>query len=461
MNERYITIAVVTIIDAPCGAGKTQWAIQEMNLHEEESYIYCTPFLAEVDRIKSNTKHGRFTEPEYYVVDESTGEFINTTKLDSFETLLASNKDIAVSHSTFLNATPETIQLIKDGEYTLILDESLDAVQEFNNIQPVSADCRQTMSGDDINMLVENKIITVGEYGKVTWCGHNRQPESKFREVERMAELGRLYLSRDKFLVAIFPPEMFSAFKKVYVLSYMIDAEILKYYFQLFGIEYDKASIEKDADSYKLVPYNTEADFQFRERCRELVHVCNEERLTECKRSLSKSWFDKNSKRKPGEECGIDRLKKDVQSFYRTCVPSAKASHNDVMWTCPKDYKKRLAVDKYKIVRSISNEDKKELSSEGIKHLERKLDCFVPCNARATNDFRERWALAYCCKLQRNPYIDALFTDHGIPVDTDAYSLASLIQWICRSRLRDGKPIELYLPSTQLRKLFLDWMNCK
>ena len=430
-----------------------------MNRHEEESYVYCTPFLAEIDRIKDGTRHGRFVEPEYYLKDDSTGEFINTTKIESFDYLLASNKDIAVSHSTFLNATPETIQLIRDGEYTLILDEALDAVKDFNEIQPVSDDLRQTMSSDDIATLMEGDFIEVGEYGKVSWCGNSRSSESKFREVERMAKLGRLYLSRDKFLVAIFPPEMFSAFKKVYVLSYMIDAEILKYYFQLFGIEYEKASVTKDNEDYRLVPYSISADLLFREKCRQLVHVCDKKRLIESKRTLSKSWFDKNEKKKSGEVNGVDRLKKDVDSFYRTCVPNARASNNDIMWTCPKEYKKRLAIKGLKSVRSITKEEKQRLSLEELIQLERKLDCFVPCNSRATNDFRERWALAYCCKLHRNPYIDALFTDHGVAVDTDAYSLASLIQWICRSRLRDGKSIELYLPSTQLRNLFIDWMD--
>lgn len=455
ISERWLgSISIIQVIDAPCGAGKTSWAIQEINKHEDESYIYCTPFLSEVSRVKAETRHGRFVEPEYYIKDDQTGEFVNTSKIDCFESLLAANKDIAVSHSTFLNATPDTIQLISDGDYTLILDEALNAVEDFNNIQSVEADARQSMESDDIATLIEGNFIKIGEHGKVMWSGNRREYNSKFREVERLAKLGRLYLSRGKFLVTVFPPEMFSAFKKVHVLTYMLESEILQYYFELFGIEYTKCSIQKENDEYSLTPYSNAYDLQFRRSCNNLIHLCDKPKLIEPKRSLSKSWYEKNLR-----TGGITLLKKNLSSYFKTCVPTARASHFDVMWTCPKDYKGMLSIENYKYAGSITKEDREKKSAKELKELALKLDCFVPCNSRATNIYRERWALAYCSNLQRNPYIDGFFTSQGISVDVDAFKISSLIQWICRSRLRDGAPIELYIPSTQLRKMFIQWLD--
>ena len=40
----------------------------------------------------------------------------------------------------------------------------------------------------------------------------------------------------------------------------------------------------------------------------------------------------------------------------------------------------------------------------------------------------------------------------------DAYALTELIQWVWRSRVRDGHPITLYLPSPRMRKLLKDWL---
>ena len=393
-------------------------------------------------------------EPEYYIIDQQTGEFVNTSKIGCFESLLAANKDIAVSHSTFLNATPDTIQLIRDGDYTLILDEALNAVEDFNNIQPVEADIRQSMTSDDIATLIEGNFIKIGEHGKVMWHGNKRNHDSKFREVERLAELGRLYLSREQFLVTVFPPEMFSAFKKVYVLTYMLESELLQYYFQLFGIGYNKCSIQKEIGEYLLTPYNSIYDIQFRRKCKDLIHLCDKAKLIEPKRNLSKSWYAHNVK-----TGGVTQLRKDLLSYYRSCVPNAKASHFDVMWTCPKDYKSMLSNKNYQYAGVITKEDREQKSPEKLKELELRLDCFVPCNSRATNIYRERWALAYCSNIQRNPYIDGFFTSQGIAVDIDAFKISSLVQWICRSRLRDGEPIELYIPSTQLRRLFIQWLD--
>ncbi len=41
----------VKIVDAPCGYGKTQWAIQHMNEIEDHRFIFITPYLDEVKRI--------------------------------------------------------------------------------------------------------------------------------------------------------------------------------------------------------------------------------------------------------------------------------------------------------------------------------------------------------------------------------------------------------------------------
>jgi hypothetical protein len=44
-------------------------------------------------------------------------------------------------------------------------------------------------------------------------------------------------------------------------------------------------------------------------------------------------------------------------------------------------------------------------------------------------------------------------------VDGDMYALSSLIQWVWRSAIRDGKPIILYVPSSRMRGLLIKWLN--
>jgi hypothetical protein len=45
----------IKVIDAICGAGKTSYAIQYMNENLDKLFVYVTPFLKEIERVKSQT----------------------------------------------------------------------------------------------------------------------------------------------------------------------------------------------------------------------------------------------------------------------------------------------------------------------------------------------------------------------------------------------------------------------
>ena len=44
-------------------------------------------------------------------------------------------------------------------------------------------------------------------------------------------------------------------------------------------------------------------------------------------------------------------------------------------------------------------------------------------------------------------------------MDEDAYALSVMVQWIWRSAIRDGDEIYLYIPSSRMRTLLLDWIE--
>lgn len=172
-------------------------------------------------------------------------------------------------------------------------------------------------------------------------------------------------------------------------------------------------------------------------------------------RTLSKSWFDSATPDK------LSELKKDVSSFFRSYVKEAKASQDDIMWTCPVNHKSKIQGSRYICSRIITKEERRLLSQPELKQLEKAVSCFVPCNAKATNIYRNRWALAYCYNMFLKPPFKGFFQDNGIEVDESSYSLSCLLQWICRSRLRDGESIVIYLPSKRMRKLLQDWLGRK
>lgn len=463
----------ITIIDAPCGAGKTSFAIQYINENPNESFVFCTPYLTEIQRIISSCKNpngtNRFYEPKQY----ETGR-----KIDGFNTLLDEGADIAVTHSTFLNATPDTLDFIRRGNYTLFVDEVLDTIIEFNDAQSVEeSGGRQMIQKGDLDFLFQNNLIEVGHDYKVTWTGKDTEAgEHKFSKVRQYADLGRLYCVRNKLMMLVFPPEIFSCFKKVYLMTYLHDGTMFPSYLEYFRLPYGLATIQRDAENhYRLAEYSPTSDYEFRRRCCELIHICDNERLNGGyeKTSLSMSWFERQSKDKAvqnPQNKTLAQLKTDLAHFLTKCVPDAKASNGDIMWTAPKEYVGNLKGKGYTSIRALTREER-TLPPERLNKLEMSLSCFVVQNARATNDYGKRWVLAYCVNKYYNRLTKGFFEDRNaeridngylpLHLDEDKYALASLIQWVFRSRIRNGQPIWVYVPSSRMRELLKAWLVCK
>ena len=52
------------------------------------------------------------------------------------------------------------------------------------------------------------------------------------------------------------------------------------------------------------------------------------------------------------------------------------------------------------------------------------------------------------------------FINHyNIEFDEDLFALSTLLQWIWRSQIRDGKEINIYIPSERMRTLLQNWIN--
>ena len=51
------------------------------------------------------------------------------------------------------------------------------------------------------------------------------------------------------------------------------------------------------------------------------------------------------------------------------------------------------------------------------------------------------------------------FAERGYTIDNDKLATSEMVQWLWRSRLRDGKEIWLYLPSSRMRRLLYKWVK--
>ena len=141
---------------------------------------------------------------------------------------------------------------------------------------------------------------------------------------------------------------------------------------------------------------------------------------------LSVTWF----RAKINQE-NIKQIKRNLYNYFSNIL-GAKAE--TIMWTTFKDYRTRLKGKGY------SNQ-------------------FVSYNCRSTNDYDDRFNLAYCVNVYLHPGITQFFKQRGINIDEDLYGLSEMIQWIWRSRIRKGENINIYIPSMRMRNLLNAWMK--
>jgi hypothetical protein len=413
----------ITILDAICGAGKTQFSIQLMNEANtlEEKFIYITPFLTEVERVRKNVTTKKFYEPS---AQKGKG-----SKYNHFKDLLLQGKNIVSTHSLFTNINTDILETITYNNYTLILDEVIEVTENI------------TISNKDWSMLLSEKLLEVEEKtNKIKWL--DLEYDGKFDNIKELSLSNNLYLhtrsgngedKRKTLLVWTFPIEIFNAFKKVYNLTYMFDGQLQKYYFDMYNVKYEYKSVKLIDNKYDLIEYNKQLDN--RELLKKLIKVYegNLNIIGEDYYSLSKTWLDKALKSN-----NIEILQRNTYNYFFNTINS-KSQFN--MWTTLKG--------------TEDKRDKIRLALAGKGYTRG----FVSCNARATNNYIDKNCCAYLVNRFLNPIDKGFFEDKGISVNEDLWSLSELIQWLFRSAIRQQKPINLYIPSKRMRELLYNWLD--
>ena len=401
----------ITVIDAPPGYGKTSWSINFMNESKFERFIYISPFLDEVKRVVKSCDKREFRTP-----DERLGK---GSKRSHFYDLLDSGVNICSTHALFRGVSKEIIDVIKDMEYILILDEVCDVVENLN------------ISKHDIEILINEKIISINEENKVQWI--NDEYYGRFTYLKNPILNGDVYLYNNTMILWTFPINIFKAFKEVYVMTYMFKGQIQAYYYDMNNVEYEYKSVEFShtegfgnlkRDIYELTDYKEINGKEYKD----LINVY-EGRLNNIgddKYSLSKSWYIKADKKEL-----MKQLKNNTYNYFKRVIKS-KSKFN--MWTTFEDFKNKCKGEGY---------------SKG----------FVACNARATNEYKNRTTCAYLCDRYYNPVIKQFFVDKNVTIDEDTWALSELLQWIFRSAIREHKEINIYIPSERMRNLLLEWLN--
>ncbi|QHK65713.1 hypothetical protein C7M22_03671 [Bacillus velezensis] len=401
----------IKIVDSVMGSGKTSAAINKMDsASKEETFIFITPYLNEVERIKKSIKSKQFFEPKVKKKGDKT-----QYKFESFHELLSQNKNIVATHNLFKNANDETKELILAGNYTLILDEVMEVVEQLQ------------VKKHDLTTLFDSNLIYV-ENGFVKWNEEKKDYETRYDDIRDMALNNNLMYFKDNILIWNFPADVFQLFKEVYILTYMFDAQIQKYYYDLNNIKYQKYISAYMDGQYRFIDHSTDYERSFKKELRNKIKIYegNLNTIGQLEFSLSSNWYKNKS------PYTIKKVKNNVFNYFNNIV---KSSSDEAMWTTYSDHKNRIKGNGY---------------TKG----------FVSCNARATNEFKHKKHLAYTINRYTNTVLYNYFKEkYNITIDQDAFALSELVQWVWRSAIRDGEEITLYIPSLRMRKLLTNWLD--
>ena len=113
----------IKVCDAIMGSGKTSGAIGYINAHPEKKFIFATPYLSEVKRIRESCSQLRFVEPSNKIPE------FNFRKQTHVKVLISEGRNIVTTHQMFKGFTHEILEDVRKQGYTLILDEALDVLE--------------------------------------------------------------------------------------------------------------------------------------------------------------------------------------------------------------------------------------------------------------------------------------------------------------------------------------------
>ena len=385
------------------GKGKTCHSIELIKNNPQNKYIYITPYLDEIKRVREATNdYNKMYEPLY----------IKSTKQENLHKLLREGKNICSTHALFQKSNDITREALKANNYTLILDEVMDVVEELDNFT----------KHDLETLLSENLAYIEDDY--LLWNENKLNYNGRYNDIMNMSLNKNLICINDRLLYWNFPVDIFQYFKEVYILTYKFDCQIQRYYYDFHGIEYEKFQVSNG----KLLQYDKNREDNIIKELAKLINIYNGNlnSIGDNNYALSLSWYEKDD----GTLQGI--LQNNIYNWFNNINRRATSKYR--LWTTFKDYKNNL---------------------KGKGYTNR----FISINTRATNDYKDTYVLAYCANRFVKPTMIQFFSKRGIPINQEEYALSEMLQWIWRSRIREGKKISIYIPSKRMRELLINYLN--
>lgn len=406
----------IKVCDAIMGSGKSSAAINYMNENPHEKFIYITPYLEEAERIRDSCPKLQFKEPSSNLPEYGFRKYKHTFDL------ISNGENITSTHNMFLRYSDDMIDIIKEQGYILIIDEAVDVLRKS----------KVTIS--DVK-LMEDAGWVERRNGVIKLNPTFDYQGGVANEIVSLSKGNRLIDIPDKsngnyFYYWLFSKDILLAFKEVIILTYLFEAQTMKYYLDLSNIGYSKIGINKDNGNYN---FSEKVDYipEYTKDLSSKIHIFDNDKINSIgknKNALSSTWFKRNM----ANSDKSNELKNNVYNYFTYYNSEQGASAR--LWATYKSGEKLI---------------------RGAGFTRRN----IAFNTKATNKYRSKQVLAYCVNIFMQPNEKCYLVKCGVDVREDTYALSIMIQWIWRSAIREGKEIWIYIPSKRMRDLLKNWIE--
>jgi len=306
------------------------------------------------------------------------------------------------------------------SDYDIIIDEVPEVVRPVLSKSKVSIEEFYLNTGC---VTVDTETGLVKPKSK-WWSMRDDFDDTLTTKILTCANTGCLYLLEGRFFIWAMPKELLTAGRTTTILTYKSEGSVLSSYLKKLDVPVEVAN-------------DNQLEEAFRKKAAELIIIKDIPALSRL--SLSHS----------GQLAGMSKL-----NYCRTVVNALKnlrgrqlkdVPAENILITCAKEgwYKK-------------GNVDVAGPFASGSKLFQGAN--WVAKITRGTNKYAHCSHLIYLYDQHMNPLVARWLEDNSRAFD-DAYALTELIQWVWRSRVRNGQPITLYLPSQRMRQLMEEWLS--
>lgn len=390
----------ITFVDKAPGTGKSTEAIK--SLSPTERYLIVVPFLSEVDRFKAEAKIPLEVAPE------------SVNKSDWLRENIAEGNSVVCTHALF-----DLVDLSRTdlSEYQVLIDEVFDTVQAVAGVKEEIFEKVYLGEGYATVDPTTGRVVPTEKWDRLS------------EEVEKLAAVrtdlydkakqGTLYKANKGFFVSLVPSELFCSPRSCTVLTYQAESSQMVGYLRRLGIPF---RIDRTDDTAFRAGFKQRLTIKDIPALREvsMTHTAQERMQAKGAKTVSTTLLNLRKRELLG-------------------VP---ASH--IALSCNKG-------------RWYDKEERPQgpfAKDSGLSKVN-----FLPKTTRGTNKYRHCSHAVYLNDLRLNP-AEKEWLGWSKEAE-EAWALSELIQWVMRSRLRDGEDVSLYLASGRMKALLEDFLDNK